>query len=187
MTYKNMFLALCLVAAMTIVPSAVMADTDKSPADPVSARNVARHLSAFELQAADVSRSADNLLSLARNHRTNWGSHAYYLNNLRHDINQLGRLLSKLEQAKPQASAAQQSAIEKVRPHLVALADKTTEALDLLRAHSGNIRQAQYKETVADLSKHADRVYQTVDTLVDYHNASERLDRLEASRSGSSD
>lgn len=97
----------------------------------------------------------------------------------------MGRLLAELEEMKPEASEAQQMAIERARPHLVALANETSEALDLLRAGNRNLTQPQYKETVADLSRQADILYQTVDAIVDYHNADDRLDNLEASHSGS--
>jgi|SRR5450631_2323613 hypothetical protein len=185
MRYKNMFLASCIVTAMIAVPATLRADTNQSTPAPASVRDVADHLSVFEQQAADVSRNADDLLTLTRSHRTARESHAYYLGNLRHDINDLGKMLSELEQAKPQASEAQQMAIEKARPHLVALANETSEALDLLRAGRENLWQAQYKETVADLSRQADILYQTVDTIVNYHNADDRLDKLEASHTGS--
>ena len=185
MKCRNIFLASCLVAAMLALPATVKADTNSSTRDPASAREAANHLAAFEQQAVAVSRDADHLLSLTRNHNTNWKSHAYYLNNLRHDINHLGRLLSELEQAKPQASEAQQMAIERARPHLVVMANETTEALNLVRADRSNLWQPQYKETVADLCSQAHIVYQTVDTIVNYHNADDRLDNLEVSHSGS--
>ena len=86
---------------------------------------------------------------------------------------------------KPEASVVQQMAIERSRPHLVALAAETTEALNLLRARAGNVMQPQYKETVAELASQAEILYQTLDTIVDYHNADDRLDNLEASHSGS--
>ena len=187
MRYKNILLASCLVATMIAVPAGLRADTNNSTPDPAKVREVAGHLSVFEQQSADISRRADDLLALARNHRTNWESHAYYLNNLRHDINQMGRMLSELEQAKPQGAEAQQMAIERARPHLVALAAETTEALDLLRAGSRNLSQPEYKETVADLSRQADILHQTVCTIIDYHNADDRLDKLEPSHSESGD
>ncbi len=185
MRYKNIFLASCLVASMIAMPAALKADTNKSAPDPATVREVAGHLAAFEQQAVDVSRLSDHLLTLTRNHRTSWESHAYYLNNLRDNINSLGRMLSELEQAKPQASEAQQMAIERARPHLVTLASETSEALDFLREGRSNLWQIQYKETVADLSEQAHILYQTVDTIVDYHNADDRLDNLEPSHSGS--
>jgi hypothetical protein len=130
-------------------------------------------------------RGLGNWYSLETEIRMGRESHAYYLGNLRHDINDLGRMLRELEQAKPQASEAQQMAIERAQPHLVALANETSEALNLLRAGRENLWQAQYKETIADLSRQADILYQTVDTIVNYHNADDRLDKLEPSHSGS--
>lgn len=185
MRYKNMFLASCIVTTMLALPAALRADTNSSTPDPAKAQDVANHLSTLEEQAAVVSGDADTVWSLSRDHHTNWQSHAYYLNNLREDVNSMGRLLAELEEMKPEASEAQQMAIERARPHLVALAKETSEALDLLRTGNRNLAQPDYKETVADLSGHADILYQTVDTIVDYHNADDRLDKLEASHSGS--
>ena|SRR5579864_1075511 len=184
MRYKNIFLASCL-AAIVAVPVALKADTNDAIPDPAKVQDIGNHLSAFEEQAAQVSLDAETVRSLSQDHHTNWQSHAYYLNNLREDVNSMGKLLAELEEMKPGASEAQQMAIERSRPHLVALAAETTEALNLLRARSGNVMQPQYKETVANLSRQADILYQTVDTIVDYHNADDRLDNLEASHSGS--
>jgi hypothetical protein len=189
MRYKNILLASCLVAAMIATPAALRADTNHSTPDLASVRDVANHLSEFKQLSADVSRNADVLLSLSRNHRTSRESHDYYLGNLRYDINNLGRMLSELEQAKPQANPqanpAREMAIEEARPHLVALASETGEALDLLRADKENLWQSPYEETIADLAKQADILYQTVDTILDHHDADDRLDQLEASHSGS--
>jgi hypothetical protein len=79
----------------------------------------------------------------------------------------------------------QQLAIERARPHLVALADETGEAIKLVRPGSGSQRQAEYKETVADLFLHAHGLYQTVDTIVDYHNVSDRLQSLKPAHGNS--
>jgi len=185
MRCKNIVLASCLAATMIAMPAVLTADTNNSTPDPAKVHEVADHLAAFEQQAVDVSRLSDELLTLTRNHKTNWESHAYYLNSLRHDVNGLGLMLRELEQSKPQASEAQQMAIERARPHLVTLASETSEALDLVRAGRSNLWQIQYKQTIADLSKQAHILYQTVDTIVNYHNADDRLDKLEASHGGS--
>ena len=118
MTYKKSLMAACLVAAMIAVPGALADDTNNTTPDPARVHEVADDLAVFEQQAADVSRNADILLSLSRNHRVSPESHDYYLGNLRHDINDMGRMLSELEQAKPQASEVQQMAVERARPHL---------------------------------------------------------------------
>jgi hypothetical protein len=185
MKRRTILVASLAVATMLSVPAVLSADTNNSTRDTVKVSQVADHLSTFEQQAAEVSRDAETLLSLSRNHLIRWESHAYYLNSLRHDVNDMGRMLTELEEMKPQASAAQQMAIEKVRPHLAAVADEIGEASNLIRADHWNLRQSEYKETVADLSRHADGLYQTVDTIVDYHNANDRLQTLEPANGSS--
>ena len=183
MRYKHIFLASCLVSAMIAAPAALRADTNNPFLIRRRYKTSQTILSTLEEQAAGVSRDADTVWSLSQDHHTNWQSHAYYLNNLREDVNSMGRLLAELEEMKPQASAAQQMAIERARPHWSPWRLRPAK----LSTCSGrrNLMQPQYKETIADLSRQADILYQTVDTIVDYHNADDRLDNLEASHSGS--
>jgi hypothetical protein len=185
MKRKRILVASWAVAAMLLVPAVLSADTNNSTRDAAKVSQVAVHLSTFEQQAAETSRDAATLLSLTRNHRTSWESHTSYLRILREGVNDMGRMLAELEEMKPQASEVQQLAIEKARPHLVALAGETGEAINLVRPGRRNLSQPEYKETVADLSLHADGLYQTVDTIVDYHNANDRLQSLEPPHSSS--
>lgn len=164
------------VAAMLSVPPVVSANN--SIRDDAKVSQVAAHLSAFKQQAYEVSRNADTLLCQTRDQQTSWESHVYYLNTLGKGINDMGRILAELEEMKSQASEVQQMAIERARPHLVALADKTGEAINLVNAERWNVRRPEYEATVTDLSEHADSLYQTVDSIVDYHNAKDRLQRL---------
>jgi len=173
------FLVVALaVAAMLLVPTVLSADTNNST-------QVADRLSTFQQQAAEVSRDAETLWSLTRSDQVSWQSHANYLSDLRQGVNDMGRMLAELEEMKPQASEAQQMAIERARPHLVALAGETGEAINLVRPGRSNPRDPEYKETVADLYLHADGLYQTVDTIVDYHNADDRLHNLEPAHGSS--
>jgi len=176
---KRILIASWVVIAMLSVPTVLSADTR----DAAKVSHVADHLSVFEQQAAQVSRDAETLLSLARNRHISWESHTYYLNTLRHRINEMGRMLAELEEMKPRACEVERTAIEQARPHLVALAHETGDAMNLAREGSRNLRQAEYKETVADVSLHADGLYQALDTIVDYHNANDRLQSLEPTHS----
>ena len=55
----------------------------------------------------------------------------------------------------------------------------------MLQGGKENLWQAPYEETIADLAKQADILYQTVRTIVNYDNADGRLEKLESSHSGS--
>ncbi|MBZ5571806.1 MAG: hypothetical protein LAO09_08005 [Acidobacteriia bacterium] len=185
MKRRRILVASLAAAAMLSAPAVLSADTNQSTREAAKVSHVAVHLSTFEQQAAKISRDAETLLSLTRNQQTGWESHTYYLSILRHGIDDMGRMLEELEEMKPQASDAQQMAIERARPHLVAVADATGEAISLLRPGRWNLRQPEYKETVADLSQHANGLYQTVDTIIDYHNANDRLQSLEPAHGSS--
>ena len=180
MRRKSILLATALTALL-MIPATAWSDTGKTGSDQAVINDVAAQLSQFEEQAAKVTHDAEVLVSLSRNFRTNPESHAYYLNGLKDDINQMGALLAELEQMKPQATEAQRLAIENVRPHMVLLAAEATNALALAREGHIILRQTPYREAVANMSKHAEVVYQTLDTIVDYHEAHERLENLEPS------
>lgn len=184
MKHKMILLSMCLVTSLILLP-ALWAETSGSTADPMVVKDVANHLSLFEQRAAQVSNDAGQLWTLTRNHQTAWGNHARYLNNLREDINEMGGWLAELEEMKPQASEAQQIGIERMRPHLVALAQKTAEALNLARDGNWNLRHTPYKDALADLYEQADILYQTVDGISDYHNANDRFEKLESTHGGS--
>ena len=184
---KSMNILLAVLAASLIGVPTLRADTAQASQDPAAVQDLADHLSQLEVQASRAGRDAEKLRMSSRDHHIARDSHAYYLNNLREDVNSMGQVLAELEQMKPQATESQRMAIENARPHLVALAHETTKALELVRSGSENIRHSQYKTTVAELSMQADILYQTVDTVVDYNNAHGRLDNLEASHGDSLD
>ena len=94
MRYKNIFMASCLAAMIIAVPTGLRADTNNAIPDPAKVQDIANHLSTLEEQAAGVTReNAETVRSLAQDHHSNWQSHAYYLNNLRDDVNSMGALL----------------------------------------------------------------------------------------------
>jgi hypothetical protein len=178
--------ALLAALAVSLIGSpALRADTAQATQDPAVVQDLADHLSQLEEQVSRAGRDAEILRMISHDHHTARNSHAYYLNNLREDVNSMGRVLAELEQMKPEATETQRMAIENARPHLVAMAHETTKALELVRAGSENIRHSQYKETVAELSKQAAILYQTVDTITDYNNAHVRLHNVEASHDDS--
>ena len=138
---------------------------------------VADQLAEFRRTAAQMSREADTLDSHVPG-RLSWETHSQHLETLRNHVNQLGKNLTDLETLKPQASESQQMAIEHLRPHLVAVADNVTEALDLIRESRGNIRFPDYGEAVSNIYEHADALHAKLDAILDHEDAKTRLDDL---------
>jgi len=138
---------------------------------------VADRLDDFKSAALKLQRQAD-IFQSHRNSPISWQTHATHLLDLTDHVKQLGRSLSELEEMKPQASDSQKMAIEHARPHLVAIAQGTTRAIELLSENRGIVRFPEYTEVVSDIYDHADTLHTKLDTILDLENASGRLDAL---------
>ena len=82
-------------------------------------------LSQVKTHAFQLKEDAGILESFTRNVGLSWQSHAAVLTRMREDINQAGRDLAKLEEAKKSASIWQETAIERIQPLLKELAENT--------------------------------------------------------------
>ena len=141
-------------------------------------RQVADRLGEFKITASQLYRQAD-LLNSHRNSALSWQTHASQLLALKDHVNELGRSLSELEELKPQASDSQKLAMEHARPHLVAIAQSTTRAIELLNENRGSIRFPEYLDATSDVYDHADTLHTKLDAILDFESSKTRLDALE--------
>jgi|KBSMisStaDraftv2_1062788.scaffolds.fasta_scaffold605285_1 hypothetical protein len=144
---------------------------------------VADQLALFKQNTYDLRVRAEKLDALTPSRQADWTSHAHNLEILKEQVNQLGRSLTNLEALKPQANEGQRMAIENVRPHLVGVARKVTEAIDLLSADRKSVYWPPYSDTVNNIYNHATSLHETVDTILDYERARIRLLDLDLSTS----
>jgi len=126
---------------------------------------------------------ADKLHAVARSGGLSWQSHSWHLNSVRENVNQLGKMLTKLESLKPHATEVQQIVIEAMRPRLVETANALTNAIELLNERRHNIYFEEYRNAVRTVDEQADSLHQSFDAVRDYEAAKARLDRLELLRS----
>jgi hypothetical protein len=136
---------------------------------------VADQLASFKQTALEMRRHADRLDSMTSARQMHWTSHAQSLETLKTHVNQLGQTLTSLEELKPQANEGQRMAIENARPHLVEVAEQLTRAIDLLSDDRASVIWSPYTNTVSSLYNHADSLYETVDTIMDYEKSRMRL------------
>ncbi len=137
--------------------------------------HVADQLTSFKQTALEMQRQADRLDSMRLTRQLDWRTHADSLTTLKQQVNELGRTLDNLEEFKPQANEGQRLAIENARPHLVGVAQEVTRAIDLLSDDRNSVYHPPYRDTVSNLYNHAESLYETVDTIMDYENARIRL------------
>ena len=81
--------------------------------------------------AIQLSRDADELESLTRSNAS-WQSHAVKLEEMKDDVNAMGRLAPKLLESRDSASPWQQQAIDRMMPLLNELAANTNAAIQHL-------------------------------------------------------
>jgi len=165
--------ALALIA-VTALPSAFGAGSTSQPHP-----QVAEQLKDFKYKVLDLRREADHLNSFSRNPQLSWKSHADRQNRAKEHINQLGRMLTELENQKSLASETQRLAIEQSRPHLEAAAQSLTRAMEMMNEQRQIIHHEGYIDTVRGLWMHSDSLSQKLDTILDYENSKLRFENLE--------
>lgn len=134
-------------------------------------------LAEFESLAIETREEA-RWLESTRRASVSWQSHSQYLGNMREHVNAMGKLLSKLEASKPQATILQEKAIAAARPHLETLAKQVEKAIDWLNGDRSIIARADYKNNLHEIWMSSDQLYKDMDTIIDYHEAHLRMHEL---------
>jgi len=134
-------------------------------------------LARFESKALEARREAETLES-GRRHSWGWQTHVRYLNAMKDQVNEMGKILAKLEASKTQATLFQEKAIEVARPHLEDMARRMEEAINSINEDRRNVGRADYRDNLHGLWVSSDRLYKDVDTITDYHEARLRLNEM---------
>jgi len=140
---------------------------------------ITKQLAELKQTAADLRHQADLLDSMTPNRHLSWQSHADRLETLKDHVNEMGKSLAELEAQKAMATQEQALGIEHVRLHLVPVAHNLTKAIELVNENRSNVHRGEYGDTVSDIYAHAETLHTKLDTIIDYHNARMRFDRLE--------
>jgi hyperosmotically inducible protein len=132
--------------------------------------------------AAIASRHADTLESFTRlGQRLQYESHAAELNGAKLAINAMGSDLRKLQELRPSALAWQQALIDRLEPTLAMTAGQATEAMEWLNMDRRNIQSPEYRDAVLNLYATTGEARELISVNLDYAQARERLNRLDAS------
>lgn len=165
--------AIIMASALGAMLSAPLAVADTITAGPRTAaqEQIADRLDAFKLDAVSMRTDLDRYLASMRGHNPSAGLHAYSLNDIKDQVNSLGRQLTALEQLSPQGNALQQSAIREARPHLEAVADHAQTAIEMYNEDQRSVRFTDFRETVNAMFERADDLYVKVDAITDYEKS----------------
>jgi hypothetical protein len=166
-------LVVAFFVSTTLLPPTLWSVTRTPPNTEVAAQ-----LDAANTEAAELARDADEMTSLLHND-VSWESHAAMLSRIREHVNNMGRILAKLEEEREEASHWQQEAIDRMVPMLREIAANTTAAIEHLNQNHERPTTPDYVEY---LQQNADTSHELADMIsaVDqYGRERTKLERLQ--------
>jgi len=146
-------------------------------ADVPDSEQVNKLLSDVKTQAFELKEDAATMESYSR-WNLNWESHAAAVNQMREHVNEAGRQLRKLEDARGTASPWQATAIDRIRPLLKQLAADTEMVIERINSNPARIRTGDYREYLEANSDSSEQLAQMIADFVNYGRTKDRLDRL---------
>ncbi len=145
-------------------------------------QEVARLFQQISVNAAIAGKHSDQLDSFTRvGSRLTYATHAAELMAAKEAVNAMGADFRRLQELRPGALPWQQSVIDRMEPVLVGLAGHATDAIERLNGDRGKLPSAGYKDAVRNLYAYADHTRTLVSVNLDYAQAREKLNRLDAS------
>ncbi len=139
---------------------------------------VTRLLADARDKAAVLSKDADDMESLTRSD-VSWQTHADMLNTIKEHVNDLGRIMEKLNAERDSASDWQKQAIDRAMPLLKDLAANTTAAINHLNENQLRPTSGSYTEYLKENTETAHELSDMISSFVRYGDTRAKLDKLE--------
>jgi hypothetical protein len=162
--------AACLASVSLWAFSAAQATGDSA--------KISKLLQDAKVSAVELKHDADVMERYTRS-KVSWQSHAQQISLIREHINKVGKVLARMNEARPGASRWQQESIDRIGPMLKELASNTDSIIEHLNKNPQHLSDPNYTEYLtsnADLA--ADLSALIVDS-VDYGNTKEKFEGLQ--------
>ncbi len=160
------------IGAVAIVFSVQAADRPDS-------EQVSNLLSQVKSHAFQMKEDAATLESYTRLGGVSWQTHASVITQMKERINEAGRDVQKLEDAKKSASPWQEMAIQRIQPLLRELATNTGKAIQYLNENPKRLSMDPYKSYLEANADVSEELSSMISDFVDYGNTKQRLEMLE--------
>jgi len=165
-------LAFLLVAFVSMWPALRAAD------NPSDSKEVSDLLSEAKTEALQLKDDASTMESFTLSNM-NWQSHSAKAQEIKEHVNNLGKTVAKLNQARGSASSWQQTAIDRVNPILRELAanvQATIEHLNKDRTHP--LQTTEHKDYLKANAELSTRIATLVSDFVDYGETKAKFEQL---------
>ena len=162
------------MGCLSISPAANARDTSSE-----SCEEVSQLISQLKTEAKALEHDADVLASWTGAKQVSWQSHAGKLNEIRDHVNQAGQLLTKLNEAREEASPWQQQAIDRIYPLLKELAGNTETTIKHLNDNQGRIHFSPYTDYARANYNLAQELAALISDYVDFGEHEAEFHRLQ--------
>lgn len=138
---------------------------------------LAQTLEQARAEAAELARDADETESLIRSD-VSWQTHAVALERVKEHVNNMGRIIQRLEQERSSGSELQELAVDRISPLLKELAANTTAAINYLNQNKSRPLSDPYTQYLKSNADTAHQLASTVSSLCEYEKSMAKIGTL---------
>jgi len=158
------------IAGVTPVLRAALGSDDSEP--------VSKLLSQARAEAYQIQLDAGTLESFTREPNISWQNHAEFINLMKANINEEGKTVAKLVDARSTASPWQVTAIDRIVPLLKELAANTTNAIAFINKNPAKLFSDEYKDYLEANADVSTELSDLITHYVHYGNTKNRFENL---------
>jgi hypothetical protein len=173
--WRALPLILALVVAGYLAVSLAAEATETSNND---SEQVTKLFAETKAEAVELREDAMQVHAFTRSDLS-WQSHASNLEEIKQHVNQAGRLLAQLNEARDSASPWQQRAIDSIYPLLKELADNVQATMEYFNEHKEHFKVSSYSDYAATNKELATDLAALVRDYVDYTEHKAHYQRLQ--------
>jgi hypothetical protein len=165
-----------VVSPALLLAGFLVASSTMNAADVPDSEQVSKLLSEAKTLAFQLKEDAVTMESYTRMN-LGWETHAVAINQIREHVNDLGRQVKKLKDARNTASPWQKTAIDRINPFLDELAGYTSAVIEHIKGEPKHTMD-EYKDYLEANADYATDLAAMIGDFVDYGRTKQRLERL---------
>jgi hypothetical protein len=171
---SQLSLGLLLVALVVATSSVYAAQTSRDSTE------FSAILGDIKAEALQLRHDAEDLKTFTHNPHLSWESHAKKVTEIKDHVNEAGRLLAKLDNARGSASLWQQEAIDHITPLLKELASGVESAIEHFNQRPTLLHTGPYVEYADANYELASNSAEVISDYVEYGKSKAKSDELAA-------
>jgi hypothetical protein len=155
----------------------MMAGLPRASAQAADSAHVNRLLTDAEHYANQASNDSEELETYTRT-KAGWETHAHQLERIREHVNNLGKVVQRLNEARSEGSPWQQTTIDRINPLMHEMAMQLTATIQHLTEHQGEVQMKPYQDYVRATYEVNRRAARIISDYVEYGKAKSKAEVL---------